>query len=1075
MKPAEIKRALEIVEEALELNGEQLDSYLDDVCGSNSPLRREVLSYLDYDVKQTVLDGGPSEGATPEIPHSTTFEARYELGAEIARGGMGVILRAHDRNLGRDVAVKVLTEEWQGNTEIVRRFLQEAQIGGQLQHPGIAPFYEIGRLSDQRPFIAMKLVKGQTFADLLVPGRNVENDQAKLLGIFAKVCQAIAFAHSRGVIHRDLKPANVMVGEFGEVQVMDWGLAKLIGGENPADPVDATPGAGPAAISDDVTTNDVAHQTRVGQAMGTPAYMPPEQSIGRADKASDVFSLGAILCEILTGQPTTGDEKAAQDRLDRCAGDRELVALARDCIQRGPADRPQDAGIVAAKISTHIDAVQLRLKEAEIVTARAEVKAEEERKRRQRTHLAVAVGAVALALAALVGWGIRNSVVEQQHATRAEGLVAQLLSAEIAQVPRILDDLQDYREWADPLLRQELEQATPGSAERLHAMLGLLPVDDSQLEELREQLLVVSPNQFEVVRQRLSPYQDRIVAPLWDIANDEQQTAQRRFQAACALALYTPEDARWEQIGSFVANFLVNVKPSDLPPWGNALRPVGAKLLPSLSEIYRNKDEREQVRSFATDTIVDYAADEPEILFNLLADAEQFQFSLVFDQVKLHQARSVELALAELKRPLSLNDTNDQPVKRIANAAVALLRMGQEQDVWPLLKHNPDPRVRSYLIHWLSPRGVDVANIVRRINDETEVSIRQALLLSLGEFDESRLPLAERERIVSELVEMYKNHSDPGLHGAARWLLKRWQQDELIAEADRQLQVNEQQLRSRPETDQRRWYVTTQGPTFVILDADEFAMGAPAWEESEPEAKHHRRRIGRQVAVATTEITSEQFARCRRDRPHVPNLEVSQWMRTEDSPRLGVTWFAAAEFCNWLSEKEGVPESQWCYEPNDKDKFGPGMKARDDYLELSGYRLPTEAEWEFACRGDTVTSRCFGWSDELLGSYAWYMGNSSNRAWPVASLKPNDFGLFDMHGNANEWCHESKRPYRVNPRPARDVIDVAPVGVQVSRTVRGGAFMSLPIFARSAYRTSAGPSYATINGGFRPVRTMTGD
>src|SRR6516162_7914304 len=141
---------------------------------------------------------------------------------------MGAILKGRDTDLGRDLAVKVLLEAHRDRPEMVHRFVEEAQIGGQLQHPGIVPVYELGAFADRRPYFAMKLVKGQTLARLLAERKKPSDDLPRFLGIFEQVAQTVAYAHARGVIHRDLKPSNIMVGSFGEVQVMDWGLAKVM-------------------------------------------------------------------------------------------------------------------------------------------------------------------------------------------------------------------------------------------------------------------------------------------------------------------------------------------------------------------------------------------------------------------------------------------------------------------------------------------------------------------------------------------------------------------------------------------------------------------------------------------------------------------------------------------------------------------------------------------------------------------------------------------------------------------------------------------------------------------------------
>jgi tRNA A-37 threonylcarbamoyl transferase component Bud32 len=186
------------------------------------------------DLPRVVLREAAAEGRepvvwpkSPEMPDRGS-DTRYQLHGEISRGGMGAILKGRDPDLGRELAIKVLLDEHKDKPEAIHRFVEEAQIGGQLQHPGIAPVYELGQFADKRPFFAMKLVKGETLLKLLADRADASADRGKFLAMFAKVCDTMAYAHSRGVIHRDLKPANIMVGAFGEVQVVDWGLAKVL-------------------------------------------------------------------------------------------------------------------------------------------------------------------------------------------------------------------------------------------------------------------------------------------------------------------------------------------------------------------------------------------------------------------------------------------------------------------------------------------------------------------------------------------------------------------------------------------------------------------------------------------------------------------------------------------------------------------------------------------------------------------------------------------------------------------------------------------------------------------------------
>ncbi|WP_161967381.1 serine/threonine-protein kinase [Fimbriiglobus ruber] len=279
---------------------------------------------------------------------------RYELRGEIARGGMGVVLRARDTVLGRDVAIKIL---YSTDARTEARFVQEAQITGQLQHPGTIPVYDLGRFPDGRAFLAMKLVRGKTLDRLLGERPAVGHEIHHWIQVFEQVCQTVAYAHSRGVIHRDLKPQNVIVSAFGQVRVLDWGLAKIL-----SDP--DTPTVEVPSDTLDIDTSPIApiaeNITHHGTALGTPGFMAPEQIQGgprRVDERADVFGLGAILCVILTGEPPfadasqsvilqrnrEGDVTDALARLDECRADAELVALAKRCLAPDPVARPRDA------------------------------------------------------------------------------------------------------------------------------------------------------------------------------------------------------------------------------------------------------------------------------------------------------------------------------------------------------------------------------------------------------------------------------------------------------------------------------------------------------------------------------------------------------------------------------------------------------------------------------------------------------------------------------------------------------------------------------------------------------------
>ncbi|MFO0891546.1 MAG: tetratricopeptide repeat protein [Isosphaeraceae bacterium] len=367
-----------------------------------------------------------------------SFSGRYELLGEIARGGMGAVLRGRDPTLGRELALKVLLDQHRDRSDLVDRFVEEAQICGQLQHPGVVPVYELGTLADRRPFFAMKLVDGRTLSALLDERDSPATDLPRFLSIFEAICQTMAYVHARGVIHRDLKPSNVMVGAFGEVQVMDWGLAKVLsmGGGGTGDSAQPPPDENPVATIRSKIDSDLSE---AGSVLGTPAYMAPEQARGETDlidRRADVFALGSILCQVLTGVPAFSGETAfeilraagqaettaALGRLAACPADEDLLTLARDCLAARPEDRPADAGVVASRLTDYLTGVQERLRTAELAraaeTARAEeaeAKAAAERRARRMTR---ALAATVLIAAGIFGAGLRW--VELDRLNRAE-------------------------------------------------------------------------------------------------------------------------------------------------------------------------------------------------------------------------------------------------------------------------------------------------------------------------------------------------------------------------------------------------------------------------------------------------------------------------------------------------------------------------------------------------------------------------------------------------------------------------------------------------------------------------------
>jgi len=419
--------------------------------------QRGVLSVLAETVGPTrpvmLRDTWSGDGQSPTVrPTSSEMPAlhngpgRLQLFGEIARGGMGAVLKGRDPDLGRDLAVKVLLEAHRDNPELVLRFVEEAQIAGQLQHPGVVPVYELGQFADARPYFSMKLVRGRTLAAVLRERPDPSHELSTHVATWLQICQTMAYAHARGVIHRDLKPSNIMLGDFGEVQVMDWGLAKVlprvgVGEDNST----AKPAAGESAVcttrSDSNSDSDLSLE---GLVLGTPSYMAPEQARGetdRLDERCDVFALGSILCEILTGKPafsggnsgeihvkaTQADLIEALARLQDCGADAELVALAKDCLAVDREQRPRDAGVVAARGIGYLGSLERRMRQAELERAAEAARAEEAGHRvlveSQRRKYQLGLAASVLVLSVVGGLSF-TYWVQQRQARKARAELA---------------------------------------------------------------------------------------------------------------------------------------------------------------------------------------------------------------------------------------------------------------------------------------------------------------------------------------------------------------------------------------------------------------------------------------------------------------------------------------------------------------------------------------------------------------------------------------------------------------------------------------------------------------------------
>lgn len=324
---------------------------------------------------------GEQESTFSDAETESSTCHRYRIEKELGRGGMGTVYAGWDVQLQRRVAIKLLSAEESGKSNSLLRFFREARIASRLQHPAIISVYDFDLAANGQAFIVMERLAGQTLRSVLDGVKDRSSEMPSLLRTFLQACQGVAYAHDQGVIHRDLKPANIMVGNYGVVTVLDWGLAKVIGvpdllSDSKQEDVETAAGKGPKQ-NVDMSINPEKFETRFGTVFGTPGYLAPEQARGeidRIDKRTDVFALGCILCEILTGSPPFAGKdlletcaKAAAGRvsgaiasLDECKGPRSIVNLAKRCLSPSLTDRPQDVLSVVNTLVEFLESGQRR-------------------------------------------------------------------------------------------------------------------------------------------------------------------------------------------------------------------------------------------------------------------------------------------------------------------------------------------------------------------------------------------------------------------------------------------------------------------------------------------------------------------------------------------------------------------------------------------------------------------------------------------------------------------------------------------------------------------------------------------
>lgn len=646
----------------------------------------------------------------------------------------------------------------------------------------------------------------------------------------------------------------------------------------------------------------------------------------------------------------------------------------------------------------------------------------------------------------------------------ASAIYGRILNASTNELPGILDDAESVDTWLMPSL--ELEPPTTVSTQKsrrreLHRRLALLRLTGNTSVELYDAVLTAAAPDYHSINQVLAKHHGLPQEPFWKTLLDRNAPQTRRLSAASVLANLNSSDTRWAEISGELAELLTNSDPADAGFWTTELVPVRDVLSPHLTPNLGSLALTEAKRRTTARALAGFFADDIGTLTELTLHATTIEFTELAP-VLLDFGAELSAALERAEVQGTQHPDSPETVER-HKANIAALRAHRDPEVeFELFEESSDPTARSYVIHHYGMSGGTAEPLLNLLTDDRSASVRYSALLALGEVPRESYSSEQFQQLLTTAEALFRSDPDAGVHSASEWVLRRFGMQGIVARAA-------EELAGKEAPDGQRWYVTPHGLTMIHVDGP-FDIRIGSGDE-DPERFQNEapviRHCGRSFAMASTEITMDLFAEFAKEQ----NVTLGNPRLPSESKRSSQTelhWPQAAHFCNWLSEREGIPPEQWCYQPNPDGKFALGMFQAEDNLLRTGYRMPTHYEWEYAAKAGTTTSRYYGRGTDLLRHYSWYIANAKMMAHDPAQLKPSHWGFFDILGNAYEWCIG-----RASMR-SELAVEHKPLEVKFRHLfrVRGGNFIEQARFHRSTRRSYYDVNTDGENIGLRVVRTI---
>lgn len=1050
----------------------------------NSPTLEED-AFSDHTTETRIVSAeqlaslSDDEEVSNSLDPSVKYLGQYEIRRKLGAGAFGNVYLGYDPNLERLVAIKVAKMGKLPDEGDVNRFMREGKAAARLRHPNIVSVHEIGQ-SQGGYYIAYDFVDGVTLKQRIKSDETFT--QAETATLIRKIAGALGYAHQQKIVHRDIKPENIMLDAAGEPHILDFGLAR-------GDELDTT-------------------RTRDGSMLGSPAYMSPEQASGKsheADGRADIWSLGVTMYEMLCGKrPFRGDvsqvifkvrnqPEQLLTKLDRNI-DRDLATICHKCLTKERGQRFQTGEELAEEIARWERGEPIRSRKIGFLQRMWRLA----KRNPQTTLLTLAIFASLLLgtiVSSIMAAQARSEhfklVAEQQK--RVRGQIESLIQGKSMAIPTLIETLENSGEDLTEPIQDELTSRKLSNQGRLRLLVAIMKlkptptIDQSRLlpnlrtqHTLIKQLLPLwleaDANEFLVIKELLpADSYDELAPGLWRILDEGNRPPAIQLRAFAGLARIDPESPRWPDFAPTTASLLQQLPTQTQSSWCDAFLPVRVELQRPLTTTFLSAASQ-MARGQAAEIIGQLYVDDPEFLLKLIESADDGQLHSLLHGLDVESKTLREWssnAEADLNATLTLQQLKRE-VQRQSNVTLALLGLGEYEMARERLARLDHPDLWTAVMCRFSLTQLEPAPLIPRLDTETDPRMLYHLMGLLKLSRDYLSPLRWERDVEPVLKRIKQSHAHAGVATLAEWSSRPSDDEKVVIEPS-------SAAASIPESNS--WPVISDSyhriQMIKLPTPARFQMGATAkafTSDITDSERVHLRDIPRMVSISSTEITIEQFTQRMTDwNDDRFRIARSKLTDSEEAPMTYVTWYDAVKFCRRLSEEAGIDESQMCYPP--VDQIGPGMNLPEDWIDKTGYRLPTAAEWEFACRAGTDTANSFGNLPTFADRFVCLPARNETVLHPVGRKMPNPFGLYDTQGNAMEWVHDLfVYDYPTGNGDPEVVIDPVEVTSRLARTREARGFDSggliRPEAMRASFRYDQSPVQRDPFIGFRVARTL---